>query len=182
MKELSKEELIKIIEQQKRIIRHKETEINKYRIDYLTGLYGRIDFESTIDNLWKKNKNFSMVLVDLIGLHNINCESYLKGDKALKDLSNQLKDVFRQSNIFRIGGDEFAVITMESKREYLNRIKKIPNLIGSRFVSSHSNDYTSSNFFKELDNKLNNIKNSASRIEMTLMPLSGWAVDEVLRF
>jgi diguanylate cyclase (GGDEF)-like protein len=101
----------------KREIANLKNQLNLYKYDYLTGLPCRIDFENTYDNFFHDfnmfDKEFTLCIVDINDLHAINHEYGYKdgGDVRILEVSNCLESLFRSSNIFRIGGDEFSILT-----------------------------------------------------------------------
>lgn len=79
--------------------------------DYLTGLYNRNFFEikfPELDNI--TDETVSIVLIDVNGLKLINdAFGHVEGDKALTETASLLLETFLHSDVFRIGGDEFAI-------------------------------------------------------------------------
>jgi diguanylate cyclase (GGDEF)-like protein len=102
--------------------------------DELTGLYNRRGFFTLAEHILKtaqrQQKGLFMLYCDLDGLKGINDASgHQKGDWALIDVSNILKETFRGSDIIaRIGGDEFVVMPIEAIGDNLqvviNRLQK----------------------------------------------------------
>jgi len=102
--------------------------------DELTGLYNRRGFFTLAEHLIKTAKRqqagLLMLYSDLDGLKGINdVLGHQKGDWALIDTANILKETFRGSDIIaRIGGDEFVVIPIETTGDNLeiviNRLQK----------------------------------------------------------
>ncbi len=88
--------------------------------DELTGLYNRRGFFTLAEHLLKTAKRqqagLLMLYCDLDGLKGINdVLGHQKGDRALIDTANILKETFRGSDIIaRIGGDEFVFIPIET--------------------------------------------------------------------
>jgi two-component system cell cycle response regulator len=88
--------------------------------DELTGLYNRRGFFTLAEHLLKtakrKQAGLFMLYCDLDGLKGINdVLGHQKGDWALIDTANILKETFRGSDIIaRIGGDEFVVMPIET--------------------------------------------------------------------
>lgn len=81
--------------------------------DQLTGLYNRSFFEHSLIELSESNQYpVSIISADLNGLKLINdTMGHLHGDELLKASASILKKSVQNSNkIFRIGGDEFAII------------------------------------------------------------------------
>jgi len=102
--------------------------------DELTGLYNRRGFFTLAEHLLKtakrQQKGLFMLYCDLDGLKRINdALGHQKGDWALIDTANILKETFRGSDIIaRIGGDEFVVMPIETTGDNLeiviNRLQK----------------------------------------------------------
>lgn len=93
-------------------IMNKKLEFSSY-FDYLTGLNNRNYFEEVfprIDHI--DNYPISLVLADVNGLKLLNdAFGHLVGDKALVEAARILKETFNESEVARIGGDEFAVFS-----------------------------------------------------------------------
>jgi diguanylate cyclase (GGDEF)-like protein len=113
--------------------------------DELTGLYNRRGFFTLAEHLLKTAKRRQMGLFllycDLDGLKGINdALGHQRGDWALIDIANILKETFRGSDIIaRIGGDEFVIMPIEAKGDDLeiviNRLQhavKIDNAMSKR--------------------------------------------------
>jgi diguanylate cyclase (GGDEF)-like protein len=83
--------------------------------DALTGVRNKAAYEDEIRELEEKIKDgeskYGIAVVDLNYLKTIN-DSYGhdKGDLAIKNLCEMICAIFKHSSVFRIGGDEFAVI------------------------------------------------------------------------
>lgn len=88
--------------------------------DELTDLYNRRGFLTLAEQQLKManrlKRGISLVFADLDGMKKINDTlGHKEGDSALIDTSNILKKTFRESDIIaRIGGDEFAVLAVET--------------------------------------------------------------------
>jgi len=102
--------------------------------DELTGQYNRRGFFTLAEHLLKTAKRqqagLFMLYCDLDGLKGINdVLGHQKGDWALIDTANILKETFRGSDIIaRIGGDEFLVMpigtTGDNLEVVINRLQK----------------------------------------------------------
>jgi len=109
-----------INEQTKMLEREKELA----RKDALTGAFNKfayIEKEKEINELInnKKNYNFSLAVCDINDLKKINDTfGHSVGDDYIKDAYLLLKDIYKNSLIYRIGGDEFIIIIEGS--DYLN--------------------------------------------------------------
>lgn len=97
-------------------------------LDELTGLYNRRGFLTLAEQQLKladrTNRGFLLIYADLDGLKQINDTfGHKEGDKALIETANILKQVFRSSDIIaRIGGDEFAIVVVESTKDDIETI------------------------------------------------------------
>ena len=97
-------------------IKHLEEEIIKYKYDYLTGLPLRLDFENNFSSFIHDNnvfsKKFILGIIDINNLHSINREmGFLIGDSIIVSVTKELTKIFNDSNLYRIGGDEFALLS-----------------------------------------------------------------------
>jgi diguanylate cyclase (GGDEF)-like protein len=79
--------------------------------DYLTGVYNRHYLNEICGEINKKH-NIGITFVDINGLKTTNDTlGHLAGDKLIKRVSNIICSVYESSMVFRIGGDEFVIIT-----------------------------------------------------------------------
>jgi diguanylate cyclase (GGDEF)-like protein len=84
--------------------------------DHLTNIGNRAYYEATIHNAIEQNnrthQGLSLIILDINNFKPINdTYGHLKGDDVLKAFSQVLTKSVRTSDmIFRIGGDEFAII------------------------------------------------------------------------
>ena len=91
--------------------------------DPLTGLYNRRGLVALADQQLKtarRNKSsLSLVLADLDGLKQINDTlGHQQGNAAIIEISNALRETFRQSDILaRLGGDEFAALLPDGSQK-----------------------------------------------------------------
>ena len=117
-------------------IEHAKKHDALYRIslhDELTGLYNRRGFFTLAEHLLKQSKRnqegLYLLYADLDNLKGINdMLGHQKGDWALIDTANVLKENFRDSDIIaRIGGDEFVVMPIGKRGDnvelILNRLQ-----------------------------------------------------------
>ena len=84
--------------------------------DDLTGLYNRNAYNNKIIKMNEDStkKSYGIILFDVDNFKTINdTKGHLIGDKVLQNIAKTLREVFNSSEfeIFRIGGDEFSVIT-----------------------------------------------------------------------
>ena len=82
--------------------------------------------QQTIIEQVKNHKNGLVIYSDMDGLKKINdTYGHDAGDRAIKLEAEVLKNVFRQTDIIgRMGGDEFAVVSLNMKKKEFTRIKK----------------------------------------------------------
>ena len=112
-------------------VRLKETSFK----DEVTGLYNRRFFSVRLEEEMSRYRRFnhpvSLVLMDLDGFKAVNDEmGHAVGDETLRDIGQVLMKHSRGINVvFRYGGDEFAVLLVETSkagaRLYANRIRQI---------------------------------------------------------
>ncbi len=109
---------------------------NKIRIDNLTGLYNRYGLEAELAKQLRQyehehSDSFYIIACDLDDFKHINDTwGHLEGNRALILVADALLKVSKMfnANAFRIGGDEFVVITDTSEKglavDAINAIKK----------------------------------------------------------
>lgn len=89
--------------------------------DGLTGLYNRKGFSTLVDQQIKlaqrSQDELLFFFIDVDNLKMINAQfGHKAGDSALGFLADILRNTFRDSDIIsRVGGDEFAVLTVDTK-------------------------------------------------------------------
>lgn len=101
-------------------------------IDVTTGCYNFNQFQralsteiAKVDRIIDKDTVFSLILIDIEGLDNINDKyGYECGDLILKHVASTIKSKVRKTDdVYRIGDDEFAVIasyaTAESCKDFI---------------------------------------------------------------
>lgn len=150
--------------------------------DSLTRLFNRRHFDVEFEREFKRAKRYkndlSIAIVDIDFFKKINDEyGHLCGDYVLKEAAYLMLNNFRQTDeIFRIGGEEFAIILTETGFENsvvpLERLRKkfeqntftyngneikVTISIG---VTSNTNFETSVQMLEEVDKALYEAKNS----------------------
>ncbi len=92
--------------------------------DQLTGLYNRRHFERVLDREMKRarreNKAVTLYMLDIDYFKSLNDHyGHSGGDVALKNIGQKLFEICRRPSdyAFRIGGEEFAVISREHKED-----------------------------------------------------------------
>jgi diguanylate cyclase (GGDEF)-like protein len=127
--------LLTIIVAQQRIIRtkreleesHQREDVLNRRVfvDALTSVRNKGGFNEYVQNLQNRIENgeqpaFAIVILDCNDLKQVNDQyGHDKGDVYIKTASQLICRVFKHSPVFRIGGDEFAVVLQNE--DYQNR-------------------------------------------------------------
>ena len=112
------------------------TQLKEYSFkDEVTGLYNRrffsIRLEEEVSRYRRFNHPVSVVLVDLDGFKAVNDDlGHGAGDESLRDMAEILTRFSRGINVIcRYGGDEFAVLLVETSkagaRLYADRIRQV---------------------------------------------------------
>ena len=103
--------------------------------DGLTGVYNRRYFDLTLPKFIKKaaeyNIKFSVLMLDIDHFKKFNdTYGHDVGDKVLKTAANTIKEHIRgnQDILFRYGGEEFVIITMDDLNGAVTLAKKINTL------------------------------------------------------
>ena len=141
-------------------------------LDTLTKLFNKKAFEekfyNAVENYNKNAMSFSMMFIDLDNFKQVNdTMGHDKGDEALREVGNFLKDKFRKNDdIFRFGGDEFIVLLYNIENK---DVVKMSNKIEDLFINSNiANNYNigisigvkqylgekMEDFFKETDKQM----------------------------
>lgn len=113
--------------------------------DELTSLYNRRGFlnffKKNIEYSKRYNKRLTLFFIDIDGMKWINDTlSHNDGDIALIETSNILKSTFSYNDIIcRIGGDEFAIISMDSDPDVAQ--KKIQKLVTNQDNLNNTKKY-----------------------------------------
>lgn len=80
-------------------------------VDALTGCGNRTAFNRVFERKYDECRSLGIIMCDLNGLKAKNdVLGHEAGDKYLRDAADILKEVFRQENVFRVGGDEFVIV------------------------------------------------------------------------
>lgn len=106
-------------------------------IDLLTGVNNRNAYEQNLsryENICKKELN--CIYMDVNGLHTLNNSiGHEAGDQLLRIVADVLKRNFRQSDIYRIGGDEFVVFVADKDFQTVEeRIKECHAMLAEQDI------------------------------------------------
>ena len=100
----------------------------KASVDALTGVKNRhayLDAEALLDRQIKEKSvpPFSVVILDVNDLKKINdAHGHQAGDQYLRDACRIVCNNFKHSPVYRVGGDEFAVIAQGSDYEHIDEL------------------------------------------------------------
>ncbi len=129
---------------------HRLTEALKWQTiaytDNLTGVYNRTAYDKDVEKLEDKLKNggglYGVVVFDINDFKTINdTYGHLEGDEILRAAARLISEVFDEPgcSVYRIGGDEFAVIAEDFSEKriamLLEKLEKIERG-GNKFTTS----------------------------------------------
>ena len=106
--------------------------------DSMTGVLNRGAFDQVLDLMEKDERDFALILVDVDNFKSVNdTYGHAAGDAILKRVSKLLVGGFRSiDRVYRIGGDEFAVVMMDVTGDFgytiENKIDEINNRLAVR--------------------------------------------------
>ncbi len=134
-------------------------------IDALTGLNNRRAMNRRWDELSRRKKQLpcGIIVVDLNGLKKVNDEcGHESGDLLINSLVRILEGFFSREDIFRIGGDEFLVITEKLSREdFEDKVERLseesgrdPNLCFASGSFWHSGETDLHTAFRIADSRM----------------------------
>ena len=105
-------------------MRSRQELIDNMNRDALTNLFNRLKFNEDIENLEKSNDPlFTCMYVDVNGLHELNnLLGHQKGDNMLCCVADTLRRYFPDERVYRIGGDEFVVISINLSKKAVELI------------------------------------------------------------
>lgn len=165
------DEEVREAEVQKENLRYAE---RMARFDELTGVKNQKAFtEETriIDVKIKSNMeipNFGVVMCDVNDLKRINdTRGHSFGDEAIQRTSRMICEVYKHSPVFRIGGDEFAVILTGSdfvQRETLLKWFKNESLANKRSRSGPTVACGMAVYDPDLDNEFSDVFERADKL------------------
>lgn len=99
-------------------------------VDSLTNIYNRNKYNNDLANSYKDSIDKAAVMyLDLDNLKSVNDSfGHSIGDKMLIATTKVLTEVFKGDNIYRVGGDEFIVISLNTT--YEDFVKKVEIMSG----------------------------------------------------
>lgn len=98
--------------------------------DQLTGAYNRQAYRDFLDD-FPGNASVGLLYSDISGLKQVNADSgYQQGDQMICFWYKVLKETFPTAPIYRVGGDEFAVICVGSReKDFKEAVSKLQAFI-----------------------------------------------------
>jgi|GEM_PF-399895 len=99
---------------------------SRANIDALTGIKNKhayLEMEALLDRQITDHQQtpFAIVILDVNNLKKINDSfGHQAGDRCIRDASKIICDIFKRSPVFRVGGDEFAVIAQGQDYEQID--------------------------------------------------------------
>ncbi|MCH4888762.1 diguanylate cyclase [Acidaminobacter sp. JC074] len=92
--------------------------------DALTGLSLRKQLESRLIQLFKKEQNFSLIMIDLDKFKQINDSfGHVRGDQVLKDFAEILIGaIHKKDSAYRYAGDEFIILIENTNKKTIEKI------------------------------------------------------------
>lgn len=89
-----------------------ETLGKKNKIDHLTGLFNKYEFEDAIERQIKKETDFGAMILDIDGFSNVNkLYNHRFGDLVLKKTAQQIQSILPQgAKLFKNDSDEFMIV------------------------------------------------------------------------
>lgn len=111
--------------------------------DALTGLYNRLAYEDKLQQIASSKGNSGAVFTDVNGLKYTNDQfGHEAGDRLLIRYAELLCSLFRKEDVFRISGDEFAILLHNTDRAVLKtRIKAFQEALNSEDIPLASVGY-----------------------------------------
>lgn len=109
--------------------------------DALSKLLNRSMFNKILLNYQKGATPFALMLLDVDYFKNFNDEfGHVMGDKIIQKVAEKLSEVFNETKlIFRIGGDEFAIIIPNVTNDDCGYISEKLNKLKQKLLSTDGN-------------------------------------------
>lgn len=109
------------------------------RTDMLTGVLNRNAMNKRVEELEAEaassEHGIGVVFVDLNGLKTANdSKGHNEGDEMLKNVATKIKSIYSDKEVYRVGGDEFLIITTDVDRDEFDtlfeQLKKLSRVEG----------------------------------------------------
>ncbi len=125
-------------------------------IDSLTKVFNRYSYTELLSSLQQSHPQLLGILfVDINKLKETNdLKGHDAGDELIKEAANILRKVFDE-NIYRIGGDEFVIITKcDCEQEFKDKVTNLKALLAIDEQVDLSLGFAFSKFFNELNDNI----------------------------
>jgi len=102
-----------------------EKSLEEARIDSVTGLKTAAVFKEELNSVFSRDPNLGVIFIDLNGLKRVNDlkDKHAEGNRYLHESAQAIRRALRPTDeVFRIGGDEFAVYLQNASLEILHLI------------------------------------------------------------
>jgi len=146
-------------------VRYLEKLVKKYKFDTaMTGFMGKQDFNEKLDRVFEEHQftdsDFTFVIADIDGLHNVNrLDGVDAGDNLINGVANQMKEHFSIDQVYRIGGDEFAIIVRDTVKPFETVVEQMDSIDNITYIAEKSNGYINPRqLLKNADAKLSKLK------------------------
>ncbi len=104
-------------------LRNRQAMLDGYHRDALTRLFNRHKYNEDMKELSKRCGHLTCMYVDVNGLHELNNHlGHEKGDDMLCSVADTLKRFFPEETVYRIGGDEFVMLSTKLSGETVEHI------------------------------------------------------------
>lgn len=109
----------------------------KAYVDYLTGFYNRFYLQERIGEIAGMS-NVGLTYLDINNLKSTNDTlGHHAGDELIRDFSDKLREFYPHAEIYRMGGDEFLVISPETGEEaFLDLSMRVQKFFASGRMST----------------------------------------------
>lgn len=115
--------------------RNNQVLLRKYSYrDQMTGVMNRRALEEFVENEIDPEIGTGVLMCDINGLKRANDQlGHEAGDTMIRDVADCLSEVFTQKQVYRMGGDEFLVVSVaSSKVAFEQRVRTVRLLIEAR--------------------------------------------------
>ncbi len=140
--EMKREGEISVAELQAQIAVYRE-KISEYQhrdsVDPLTGLANRTAIEVRIQDRIAWSSEFCLAILDLNGFKEINdCYGHAAGDDLLRQFAQELRLVFRSTDLVgRWGGDEFAMVIDSALEDAAHSLDRLRQWVFGEYTINH---------------------------------------------
>ncbi len=105
---------------------------DRVNLDPLTGIYRKQYFDKQLEEVLKREDDFSLVVIDIDNFKEINdTYGHLIGDEILQEFTTIIGNHLRQDDLFsRWGGEEFLIlIKCHSREQTIEKVESLRKLI-----------------------------------------------------